>query len=77
MPDVPMYLVLLNVEKFTVNLILDWCSCINNERKIMRFFHDIFDAIYELKLEWAKLIPIRTSFGGWVSDNWLPFGRIL
>ena len=38
----------------------------------------IFEAIYELKLDWMKISPLRTaSFGGWVSENWLAFGRIL
>ena len=59
-------------------MILDWCSFTNNDRnKLIRSFHDIFQSIYKLKLEWIKILPINTSFGGWVSENWLAFGRIL
>ena len=79
MPDVPMHLLFLNVTKNSVNLILDWCSFINNDRqKTLHSLGDIFEGIYELKLEWMKILPLRTAlFGGWVSENWLAFGRIL
>ena len=79
MPDVPMHLLFLNVTKSTVHLILDWCTFTNNDRRrILKHFEEIFEALYELKLEWMKILPLRTSsFGGWVSENWLAFGRIL
>ena len=44
---------------------------------MIKSFHDIFQSIYELKLEWIKILPINTSFGGWTSEYWLAFGRIL
>ena len=78
-PDVPMHLLFLNVQKSTVNLILDWCTFVNNDRKkLMCSFVEIFEYIFELKLEWCKILPIGScTFGGWVSENWMGFGRVM
>ena len=41
-------------------------------------FVDIFEYIFELKLEWCKILPIGSgTFGGWVSENWMGFGRVM
>ena len=78
-PDVPMHLLFLNVQKSTVNLVLDWCTFVNNDRKkLMCSFVEIFEYIFELKLEWCKILPIGScTFGGWVSENWMGFGRVM
>ena len=77
-PDVPMHLLFLNVQKSTVNLVLDWCTFVNNDRKkLMCSFVEIFEYIFELKLEWCKILPIGScTFGGWVSENYLAMTQL-
>ena len=75
--DAPMHLLFLGIMKDVHHITMQWCSTINIESSLIRQISKYFNIIFEMKLEWLKIIPIRVSnFSGWVSQNWLALSRI-
>ena len=75
--DVPIHLLFLGIMKDVNRITMQWCSTINIESSIIRQISKYFNIIFEMKLEWLKIIPIGLSnFCGWVSENWLALSRI-
>ena len=76
--DAPMHLLFLGIMKDVHRITMQWCSTINIESTVIRQISKYFNVIFEMKLEWLKIIPIGVSnFSGWVSENWLALSRIL
>ena len=75
--DAPMHLLFLGIMKDVHRITMQWCSTINIESTVLRQISKYFNIIFEMKLEWLKIIPIGISnFSGWVSENWLALSRI-
>ena len=76
--DAPMHLLFLGVMKDVHRNTMAWCKQLNIESMSMRHFSAYFNSLFEMKLEWLKIIPIgEGSFSGWVSENWLAYARIM
>ena len=75
--DAPMHLLFLGIMKDFHRITMQWCSTINIESSVICQISKYFNIIFEMKLEWLKIIPIGVSnFSGWVSENWLALSRI-
>ena len=77
--DAPMHLIFLGVVKKTNSIIDKWATLFNKQKTIMKSFASMIPSIYNMKLEWCKIIPLcpNMTFGGYVSENWAAVGRLI
>ena len=75
--DAPMHLLFLGIMKDVHRMTMKWCSTLNIESSTIRQISRYFNMLFDMKLDWLKIIPIGGSiFSGWVSENWLALSRI-
>ena len=76
--DAPMHLLFLGVVKKTNSVIEKWATLFNKHKKLMKTFGLMLPFIYNMKLEWCKILPLcpNMTFGGFVSENWAAVGRL-
>lgn len=76
--DAPMHLLFLGVVKKTNSVIEKWATLFNKQKKLNKTFSLMLPFIYNMKLEWCKILPLcpNMSFGGFVSENWAAVGRL-
>ena len=77
--DAPMHLLFLGVVKKTNSMIDKWATLFNKQKKLMKTFSSMLPFIYNMKLEWCKILPLcpNLTFGGFVSENWAAVGRLV
>ena len=76
--DAPMHLLFHGIVKDVNRLTLDWLSAFGIKSKVLQSFSKYFGIIFDMKLEWIKVIPIgEGSFSGLVIENWMGLCRIL
>ena len=77
--DAPMHLLFLGVVKKTNSVIEKWATLFSKQKTLMKSFASMIPSIYNMKLEWCKIIPLcpNMTFGGYVSENWAAVGRLI
>ena len=70
----PMHTLCLNVIKNTHDIGMEFASSRRKQSPLCEQMNKQLCEISDMKLDWLKLLP---DFGGWVSENWLAYGRIL
>ena len=75
--DVIMHLLLLGIQKTTMNRIKLWHSLRRSETNFIRYAAGILENIQKLNISWCKAIAYKTGkLGGWVSENYLAMARL-
>ena len=76
--DAPMHLLFLGVVKKTNSIIDKWSTLFSKQKTLMKSFYPMLPCIYNMKLEWCKIIPLcpNMTFGGYVSENWSAVARL-
>ena len=76
--DAPMHLLFLGIMKAVCIDIQDWLKLKGLNERFARMCKGILEEIQQLNLNWCKIMPYKKEkFGGWVSENFLGFCRIL
>jgi hypothetical protein len=76
--DVPMHLLFLGITKTVILDIQEWMKKKNIHLSFCKSAVGILENIQVLKLPWCKLLPFSNArFGGWVSENYIGFCRIM
>ncbi len=77
-PDVIMHLLFLGVVKTTVHTVKKWLSCIGKNKSFLNSNEALLGSFKPFSLDWLRILPFKgPKLGGWVSENYLGFSRII
>jgi hypothetical protein len=75
--DVIMHLIFLGIVKKTMDMVVDWAKARSSNAPFERSVTDRLESVHKLRLNWCKVMPYSTGRGGWVSENYLGFSRLI
>jgi len=76
--DSPMHLIFLGIVKSTLGVIKKWLESRGYLTDFFSHCQALNKLLEELKLDWLKIEDFREGkFGGWVSENFVGFSRII
>ena len=76
--EAPMHLLFLGITKVIMLDIQMWLKLSNHSANFYKLTNGILEPIQALRVEWCKVLPFsNTKFGGWVSENYLGFSRLM
>lgn len=76
--EVPMHLLFLGVTKTVILDIQEWMKQRNIHSLFCQNMKGVLEAVQKLQLPWCKLLPFSNGkFGGWVSENYMGFCRLM
>ena len=76
--DTIMHLVFLGVTKTVAMMIQDWAKGRSKGTAFLKFADGVLEGVQCLNLSWCKVLPYSGGkLGGWVSENYLAFARLL
>lgn len=75
--DVIMHLLFLGVVDKTMDLVTDWCKSRRDGASFSRMVIGRLESVQGLRLDWCKIQPYGGGRGGWVSENYLGFARLM
>lgn len=74
--EAPMHLLFLGVTKTILSDINEWATNVSGYSALQRYGNDLLDDVP--KLSWCKTLSFSgRKLGGWVSENYLAFSRLL
>lgn len=75
--DCPMHLLFLGIVKALMICIMAWLKVQGKQTSFENATAKILDPIADMSLDWVRIIPFKGKFGGWVSENYLGFSRVM
>jgi hypothetical protein len=76
--EAPMHLLFLGITKVIMLDIQMWLKLSNQSNSFFKLTTGILEPIQRIRVEWCKVLPYsNTKFGGWVSENYLGFSRLM
>jgi hypothetical protein len=76
--DVPMHLIFLGVVQGISGFIHSWLRKHGKFANFMRLAEGRLNPLVKFKLSWLKMLPYKGDrLGGWVSENYVSFSRIM
>jgi hypothetical protein len=75
----PMHLLFLGIVESVVKLIHEWCARRRLGTTFVKYANKVLKELITLQVPWCKIMPYSPTgkFGGWVSENYLGFSRII
>jgi hypothetical protein len=75
----PMHLLFLGIVESVVKLIHEWCARRRLGTTFVKYANKVLRELITLQVPWCKIMPYSPTgkFGGWVSENYLGFSRII
>ena len=76
--EAPMHLLFLGITKVIMIDIQMWLKLSNHGNSFYKLTTGILEPIQAIRVEWCKVLAFsNTKFGGWVSENYLGFSRLM
>ena len=75
--DAPMHLLFLGITRHLAKYIQEWIALKRMTPKFLNYAKGLLEPIQRINLSWCTVIPYKgQKLGGWVSENYLGFGRL-